>query len=299
LYPLAGKPFSYSGHHGLPVPPSRCYPAFGRARTQSCDGSPSPLGPGPVGARPGPAPLCNCGCMTWGPGPSAGLVKGGAWAGLWGLGGLAIRRAEFSAGGRTRPGMINTMLYHLLRKSCRSAGPRPPTLTEPQAGSVSADVPYWCLHVPQGSSGWSGTSGPRPNRGASTYWWPRGICAPVLHLTGGPGFAKTTLMAHTSANAAHRQGSHTWVSMFYVAQSCFLAGHRASGPDFGRMLIGKVVKSAHRRKADFGAVPDTTRPTSGREPRFPARRHYCATLNANPRLWPLPGQPDHTQTSIK
>ncbi len=60
------------------------------------------------------------------------------------------------------------------------------------------------------------------------------------------------------------------------------AGNQVSGPDFGRILVGKVSKSALRQtegrpEADFDAFPIRIRPKSGPEARFPARRHYCVT----------------------
>ncbi len=58
-----------------------------------------------------------------------------------------------------------------------------------------------------------------------------------------------------------------------------MAMELASGPDFGRILIGKTSKAVLRpvkgRRADFEALPMRIRPTSGPEARFPARKPYC------------------------
>ncbi len=75
---------------------------------------------------------------------------------------------------------------------------------------MDEDVPYWRLYASWARLGWSGTSGPRQNRGTSTHKGPSGplmcACAPVSPQTGGPGPAQTTPVTHISAKRAHRQG---------------------------------------------------------------------------------------------
>ncbi len=61
----------------------------------------------------------------------------------------------------------------------------------------------------------------------------------------------------------------------YVRQLCFRKGKRASGPDFGRILVGETSKSVFqgRPEADFEAFPIRIGPKLVPEARCLARKH--------------------------
>ena len=67
----------------------------------------------------------------------------------------------------------------------------------------------------------------------------------------------------------------TRIDLVYVMQWCFLAGHQSSGPDFGRILVGKhqnryLGRPKAGRRAEFCVFPMRIRPKSFPERRCPA-----------------------------
>ena len=73
--------------------------------------------------------------------------------------------------------------------------------------------------------------------------------------------------------------------ILWVTQYCVRAGHRTSGPEFGRSATGKSPKSAPRPA--FGRpevrvrfIPVAVRPKSDQYGRFTARKRHCLTWSA-------------------
>ncbi len=117
---------------------------------------------------------------------------------------------------------------------------------------------------------------------------------PTMHHMGSCGKLNTQFMLHTQvARAKHRSSRvhsicqeqevlstcsfvHTFSHSSLCYAKCFRAGNWASGPDFGRIVIGKASESALRPAE--GPIFKSPQEESGQNPaRFPDRQHYYVT----------------------
>ena len=84
--------------------------------------------------------------------------------------------------------------------------------------------------------------------------WTRRRCGGQGRITRGSPMGTSMAVSPISASARCPMDTSMAVSTGYaVTQYCFRAGNRASGPDFGRILVGKASKSALRPA--FGRNP--------------------------------------------